>query len=101
MAKAEEREVNWCPDDDTISVSEILGTSTTKDEEDQKDRDETVREGKLVTPEPSRDNSFARDLFPEGVRKSLTSVSESLRERQQKVQSSQHEWWTYQSSPFS
>ncbi|CAE7245522.1 aop3 [Symbiodinium sp. KB8] len=96
MAKAEEREVNWCPDDDTISVSEILGTSTTKDEEDQKDRDETVREGKLVTPEPSRDNSFARDLFPEGVRKSLTSVSESLRERQQKVQSSQHEWWTYQ-----
>ena len=36
-----------------------------KDEEDQKDRDETVREGKLVTPEPSRDNSFARDLFPE------------------------------------
>mmetsp|Transcript_44957 Transcript_44957/g.106859 ORF Transcript_44957/g.106859 Transcript_44957/m.106859 type:complete len:327 (+) Transcript_44957:70-1050(+) len=96
MAKAEEREVNWCPDDDTISVSEILGTSTTKDEEDQKDRDETVREGKLVTPEPSRDNSFAHDLFPEGVRKSLTSVSESLRERQQKVQSSQHEWWTYQ-----
>ena len=36
-----------------------------KDEEDQKDRDETVREGKLVTPEPSRDNSFAHDLFPE------------------------------------
>eukprot|EP00439_Symbiodinium_sp_Y106_P053793 s2896_g7.t1 len=45
-------EVNWYPDDDMISVSEILGTSTTKDEEDQKERDDTVREGKLVTPEP-------------------------------------------------
>ena len=68
MAKA--REVNWCPDDDTISVSEILGTSTTTDEEDQKECDETVREGKLVTPEPSRESSFAKDLVPQGVRKS-------------------------------
>eukprot|EP00439_Symbiodinium_sp_Y106_P058706 s1637_g8.t1 len=96
FAPCELREVNWCPDDDTISVSEILGTSTTKDEEDQKERDEAVRESKLVTPEPSRENSFAKDLVPQGVRQSLTSMSESLRERQQKVQSSQHEWWTYQ-----
>ena len=61
-------EVNWCPDDDMISVSEILGTSTTTDEEGQGGTRMDTQE--LVTPEPSRESSFAKDLVPQGVRKS-------------------------------